>query len=607
MVMGFSGLVNMLRNYWSEIVVYSVFLIFLSYRAYFVAFVSTAASGYSFSEMVLMTLSNDLLIILLFICLEVIVSNARVWLVSFLSRITIVISVCAFSIDVFVFKYMANRLNVDDVFQYGGEMSVIREMIDVVSATNFGMLGLVLALLLLLSAPRFFLLPSPLSILSSATLSGVKRLIIVVVAVVGSFSTISYASVSSNNGNLLQLRVGNVFYALSSYSYKNKYSSQYVEQYADITQSINKSKLCVQGRDEERNVIMVVVESLSSYHSDFFSGIYNYTPKIDSIAANNIAFKNFHSNGFTTVGGYMALFNGLLPIPKTFNEHTEARGGWVSLSGYETNPFSVSLPEMFNKNEYETIFLSNSGLDFAGSLQWLKNIGFKDIQDANSQYYDGYKRYLFNAPSDEAVFDIAKQHVTEANEKYLMVISTISTHRPYVDVETGEATTEEASFRQLDKVLGAFYEHLDETGYFDNGIMLITGDHRAMTPPLTEEENLYGKGTGNRVPMILIDKMLNAPEVIDNEYQHVDVFASLKTFVSVESCRVALYGDFYSADNAPPACVFFARGDNRNLVSVSCDNQQADILLDGDDTRVIKGEIDKELSVIEIINSLRIN
>ncbi len=85
------------------------------------------------------------------------------------------------------------------------------------------------------------------------------------------------------------------------------------------------------------------------------------------------------------------------------------------------------------------------------------------------------------------------------------------------------------------------------------------------------------------------------------------IFESLKQFVSKgEICHVDLYGDFYGAEISPPACVFFARGDNRNIVTVECGGKQLDVLLDGDDTRSISRDYDDE-SVIQLINALRIN
>ncbi len=604
-------LVGFVSGQWSRIAFYMVLLIFIAYRAYFVAFISVDTSGYSFAEMLFETLSNDVYVIAFIVSLEILIASLRIRLFSIIIKSLIVLLVFGVITDVLVFKYMANRINIDDIIQYGGEVAVIGEMVNVVSSTYFGLLGLLLIGLLVLATPGFILSSDfTVNVASQHKTTG-NRLLLIVLAGLGTFLSFVYGGASAGNNNIHQLRSGNIFYALSSYSYKNKYSLDFKEQYVAVKQTIEDSRRCVRGMAEQRNVILVIVESLSAYHSHYFSGLNNFTPNIDTIARKNIAFKNFHANGFTTVGGYMALLNGLIPVPKTSNEHTAARGGWVALSGFENNPFSLSLPEVFNENGYQTLFMSNADLAFAGSLDWLQNIGFQTVEDASSPEFDGYPRFLFNAPSDAALFTLAKKRMAVLNNKYLLVLSMISTHRPYIDVVSGQPGNEKSSFMQLDKVLGEFYRYLQDSGYFDNGILLITGDHRAMTPTAAGELELFGDSAGNRVPLILVDRNLPAPVEVLDHYQHVDVFSSLKTFAGSESCELDLFGSFYNGQSKasrfqPPQCLFFARGDDRNMVSVRCGEQKAAVLLDGDDTRIVKGELNQASTVVQLINALRI-
>ena len=61
-------------------------------------------------------------------------------------------------------------------------------------------------------------------------------------------------------------------------------------------------------------IVLVIVESLSSYHSALLGGN-GWTPELDRIAGHSRWFTNFHANGFTTDHGLIALFTGKAPLP----------------------------------------------------------------------------------------------------------------------------------------------------------------------------------------------------------------------------------------------------------------------------------------------------
>ena len=95
------------------------------------------------------------------------------------------------------------------------------------------------------------------------------------------------------------------------------------------------------------NIIILMVESLSSYQSDYFSGIKNWTPNLDLIASRNSSYKNFYANGFTTEDGEVSLLTGLLPIyrPSSYSD-----AGGVAFNGF----FGLknSLPNILKKQGY---------------------------------------------------------------------------------------------------------------------------------------------------------------------------------------------------------------------------------------------------------------
>ena len=65
-----------------------------------------------------------------------------------------------------------------------------------------------------------------------------------------------------------------------------------------------------------------------------------------------------------------------------------------------------------------------------------------------------------------------------------MVLQTISYHKPY---NTPYGKTEADAIRYADKSLFYFYLQLKKSHFFDNGILVVVGDHRKMNP-LEEKE-----------------------------------------------------------------------------------------------------------------------
>lgn len=59
----------------------------------------------------------------------------------------------------------------------------------------------------------------------------------------------------------------------------------------------------------------------------------------------------------------------------------------------------------------------------------------------------------------------------------------------------------------------------------------------------------------------------------------------------------------------PTECIYHSRGDFRDEIDVYCDNgkESAIIKLDGDNTKVIDGKLNKENEIIDYINASRIS
>lgn len=355
------------------------------------------------------------------------------------------------------------------------------------------------------------------------------------------------------------------------------------------------------------NIVILMLESLSAYQSQFFSGIEDWTPQLDAIAAQNLAFSRFHANGFITEDGEIALLTGLPPIypPASYNDD----GGVSFASFYGVEP---SLPKRLKAQGYHSEFLTTADLYFGNTDVWARSIGFDYVEGHESPSYQNWPRFQFKAAPDEALYQRVMQRIYLAQSKsqpLLLFIKTVSTHHPYLNPDNHHRSEAEV-FRYADRQLGQFYRQLHDSGFFSNGLLLIVGDHHAMAPLKPQETERFGHYNASaRVPLVVVGEGIQ-PGKEDRPFQQTDVFNTLQGMVSGRQCHGDWQGILWGVHAQPPNYIVHRRGDNRDKVSVF--SQQGDYLLklDGDDTRVIgRQPQDPALRqvLVDKINGLRIS
>jgi len=330
------------------------------------------------------------------------------------------------------------------------------------------------------------------------------------------------------------------------------------------------------------NIVVVVLESLSMYHSRFFSGITNMMPHLDHIAAGSTSFINFYSNGFTTESALTAMLLGIPAVPPVYH-YTENEGDF-SFKGYYD--MTESLPRKLKARGYTTEFLTSGDLSFGGKSQWLKSIGFDYLEGHDHPDYDRWKRYLFNAAPDEALYARALERVFNVKRQtpFFIMVETVSTHHPFYDPES-EQRSEKKVFAYADRELKKFYDDLQRKGFFDNGIILITSDQHSMKPLSREEIQRFGNRAYARIPLIISGANFG-PKIVEEPFQQIDLYSSLVNDVYPQRCVSIWRGDFLASPRQPAECIFYIRGDDRDVISVFCGDKTGYIHLEGDRTRV---------------------
>jgi lipoteichoic acid synthase len=192
-----------------------------------------------------------------------------------------------------------------------------------------------------------------------------------------------------------------------------------------------------------------------------------------------------------------------------------------------------------------------------------------------------------------------------ADKPYFLFLQTFWTHRPFTDPSTGAPSSEEALVRETDAQIGVLYEKLMAAGFFQNGLLFITGDHRATEPFRKAEFERFGAMARARIPAVIVTRAIQLPNMLPQEFQQADFRASIEALTGDRYCEGPEEGAFLSDPPTPAQCILHARADDRDLILVKCGTQLGTVKALGDATRFISGDVPNEPFIIQTINRTR--
>ena len=252
--------------------------------------------------------------------------------------------------------------------------------------------------------------------------------------------------------------------------------------------------------DTVQNLILIIVESLSSWPiNKSFSGI-EITPNINKILSNSLYFPKMFSEtllGESSDGQFIYL-TGLLPL-KNYVTINEIRSSKIEsfiriLKRQKTNLYCQMIIPTNNDAWSQKSMCQKYGIDTLFSKE-----------DYNKKTDDEWL-------NDKELFEFASEKGTRLSSPFIYIILTSSMHSPYnksfeeCDIQYPKDFTPEQkhylnNVHYMDKYLGEYLNTLKEQYLFNQSTIIITSDHKPNAPKL----NANIKANYEFIPLIIIN------------------------------------------------------------------------------------------------------
>jgi phosphoglycerol transferase len=294
---------------------------------------------------------------------------------------------------------------------------------------------------------------------------------------------------------ILALSLNKTFIALDTVNAKEYIENQSNKSTIYEEYYVNPQETCISFPDEKPNLIYIVLESMeTTYASKNWDGAYDYNliPNLTTIANNETSFSTSDNllgsyitsgTGFT-VGSLVAQTSGVpLKLPIQGNNYT----------GYgQFLPGVYSLGEILEREGYNQVFLLGSDANFGGRKDYFTYHGNYEIRDYyyaidNNLIPNDY--HVWWGYEDMKLFQFAKDTLLELSEEeqpFNLTLLTADTHHVGgYKCELCEDTYADQFSNVIacsDKQVQVFIDWIKTQEFYDNTVIIITGDHNSMDP-----------------------------------------------------------------------------------------------------------------------------
>ena len=270
------------------------------------------------------------------------------------------------------------------------------------------------------------------------------------------------------------------------------------------------------GREEDLNVVLITVESLSAGYMGAFGNPGGLTPSLDRLASQSLFFDQVYANGTRTVRGLEAVTLSVPPTPGNSLIHQKDNGNLFSLG------------RIFDAHGYVSEFVYGGYGEFDNMNRFFGHNGYIDIDRRDIPATATIHSQNVWGVADEDLYTLAMNQMDKIHAQgkpFFLHIMTTSNHRPYtwpegrVDMPQGKRA---GAVKYTDWALGDFIRRMRAKPYFADTVFVITADHCADSAGSTRIPlNRY------HIPLLIYSPAHVKPRVVHRLVSQIDIAPTL--------------------------------------------------------------------------------
>lgn len=277
---------------------------------------------------------------------------------------------------------------------------------------------------------------------------------------------------------------------------------------------VSPDKVAITADGEKKNLIYIYLESMETTYASVEDGgaqTVNYMPFLTELAREGVSFSDGDGlGGFHSISGTGWTMGALLGTTSGVPFSLSVSGEQSHNSMGNRKNFAkglVTLGDILEREGYRQMFLCGSDADFAGRRNYFEQHGNFEIFDLDSAIeagdVDGANDWW--GVDDLTLYEIAKRELTElassSDTPFHFSMLTVDTHHVggYVcDACSNDYANKTANVVSCaDSQLYVFVEWCKQQPFYENSVLVITGDHPRMDTSLVGGVDFYDRTVYN--------------------------------------------------------------------------------------------------------------
>lgn len=308
------------------------------------------------------------------------------------------------------------------------------------------------------------------------------------------------------------------------------------------------------GMLEGYNVVVFILESFSAEHSAYLMpDIHDnggYTPHLDELMRNGMAFEKCFSNGATSRGAPPAIWSSIPSYDVIF------------MRMHESIAEGTSMPQLLADKGYTTAFFCGSEHNSMGFGSYAHIAGIDKLYSME-EYADKYSMDDYDGKWgiwDEPFLKYMGEELSSFKEPFFASVFTITSHHPFnvpeeVEDELPKGTTlAHRPVAYTDRAIGRFMERFKDEEWFDHTLFVFIGDHVSSERILERTSHTPGR-------FHVLGLMFTPDGSLNEDYPHVfsqvDIMPTVLGLVGNDTPYFAIGRDIFNEPERKPFTLIY--------------------------------------------------